>query len=142
MTRFIRHLPLAGRGRGITNVPVIETRCRWKRSIGNHDFTNRCSASSSQAWNGIVDRDHAVSESMPFFATLTFCRIVKIFASSPESVGEFWFWQLSKLMIQSDFDRFIGSKAISFFGSQFRLIVESLDDTCGNRSPRSEPVEN
>ncbi len=33
-------------------------------------------------------------------------------ASSPESVGELWLWQASKVVVEADFNDFVGAKAV------------------------------
>ena len=47
-------------------------------------------------------------------------------ASSAESVGSFRLWKLPELMIQSDFDRFIGFETVGLFHRQLRLGVHTL----------------
>jgi len=44
-------------------------------------------------------------------------------------------------MIQSDFSSMIGPKTIGFSGSQFRFVVEALDDPAGELSFGPEPVQ-
>jgi hypothetical protein len=41
------------------------------------------------------------------------------FASSEESMGEFWVWQVSEVMIKGGFVGVLGSKAVGFSGDQF-----------------------
>jgi len=51
----------------------------------------------------------------------------KKLASSPESVGEFWFGQDSKVVIEGGFNSFVGAKAVRFSGSQFYFVVPVVD---------------
>jgi len=44
-------------------------------------------------------------------------------------------------MKQREFDAFWRSKAIRFSGGQFRLAVESLDNTCRDGAQGEKPVE-
>jgi hypothetical protein len=48
-------------------------------------------------------------------------------ASSAESAGEFWLWQMPECVKQRDCDAFCGAKASCFSGGQFCFAVESLD---------------
>ena len=50
-------------------------------------------------------------------------------ASSPESVGKFWFGEGSKVVIEAGFNGFVGPKAVRFSGGQFYFVVEALDNT-------------
>ncbi len=36
----------------------------------------------------------------------------KNFASSPESVGKYWFWEDSEVVVQGGFNGFVGAKAV------------------------------
>ena len=45
------------------------------------------------------------------------------FGSSAESVGDFWFRQVTQRVVQGDFEASIGPKAIRLSGSQFGLVV-------------------
>ena len=63
-------------------------------------------------------------------------------ASSPETVGEFWLWENSKVVIEAGFNGFVGAKAVRFSRGQFDFVVESFDGSVGKSALRSEPVEN
>ena len=64
------------------------------------------------------------------------------FASSAESVGEFWFGQVAKCVIQSDFQCPGGAEPIRPFGDHSGLSVEAFDNATGELPPGSEPVQN
>ena len=64
-----------------------------------------------------------------------------IFASSAESVGEFWFGQVAKCVIQSDFQCPGGAEPIRPFGDHSGLSVEAFDNATGELPPGSEPVQ-
>ena len=63
-------------------------------------------------------------------------------ASSAESVGEFWFGQVAKCVIQSDFQCPGGAEPIRPFGDHSGLSVEAFDNATGELPPGSEPVQN
>ena len=67
--------------------------------------------------------------------------VVTRMASSTESVGNRRVRQIAKCMIQSDFHRSIGPKAVCFSYGQFRFVVEPFDSSGGDRPLRVEPVE-
>jgi hypothetical protein len=54
--------------------------------------------------------------------------LVYLSASSPESVGEFWFGEGSEVVIEGGFNGFVGAEAVRFSGGQFYFVVESLDN--------------
>ena len=62
-------------------------------------------------------------------------------ASSAESVGEFWFGQVAKCVIQSDFQCPGGAEPIRPFGDHSGLSVEAFDNATGELPPGSEPVQ-
>ena len=62
-------------------------------------------------------------------------------ASSAESVGEFWFGQVAKCVIQSDFQCPGGAEPIRPFGDHSGLPVEAFDNATGELPPGSEPVQ-
>ena len=62
-------------------------------------------------------------------------------ASSAESVGEFWFGQGAKCVIQSDFQCPGGAEPIRPFGDHSGLPVEAFDNATGELPPGSEPVQ-
>ena len=66
---------------------------------------------------------------------------VSAFASSAESVGIVWLWQLAELVVECDFERFLAFEAIRFSRSDFRFAVEALDRTRRDAPFCSEPVE-
>ena len=61
-------------------------------------------------------------------------------ASSVESVGEFRFGKLSELVIQGDFDRFIGFETVCLFHRQLGLVVQTLDRTAAEFPFGPKPV--
>ena len=63
-------------------------------------------------------------------------------ASSAESVGEFWFGQVAKCVIQSDFQCPGGAEPRRPFGDHSGLSVEAFDNATGELPPGSEPVQN
>ena len=67
---------------------------------------------------------------------------VEDYASSAESVGEFWFGQVAKCVIQSDFQCPGGAEPIRPFGDHSGLSVEAFDNATGELPPGSEPVQN
>jgi hypothetical protein len=44
-------------------------------------------------------------------------------------------------MIHGDFNRSKGAKTVRLLGRLFRVVVEALDDACGNRPSGAELVE-
>ena len=66
---------------------------------------------------------------------------LSLFASSAESVGEFWFGQGAKCVIQSDFQCPGGAEPIRPFGDHSGLPVEAFDNATGELPPGSEPVQ-
>ena len=67
---------------------------------------------------------------------------VTTWASSAESVGEFWFGQVAKCVIQSDFQCPGGAEPRRPFGDHSGLSVEAFDNATGELPPGSEPVQN
>ena len=67
---------------------------------------------------------------------------ILLYASSAESVGEFWFGQVAKRVIQSDFQCPGGAEPIRPFGDHSGLSVEAFDNATGELPPGSEPVQN
>ena len=63
------------------------------------------------------------------------------FASSEESVGEFWLWKLAEHVIQGEFSDAERPVAIGFSQSDFGLVVQALDDTAGELLFGPEVVE-
>ena len=83
--------------------------------------------SRTQAIKGGNPATSTLSFSRPFSAAAT--------ASSAESVGEFWFGQGAKCVIQSDFQCPGGAEPIRPFGDHSGLPVEAFDNA--GRSPGS-----
>ena len=81
-------------------------------------------------------RDSSIRESAVGFSGDT------LLASSAESVGEFWFGQVAKCVIQSDFQCPGGAEPIRPFGDHSGLSVEAFDNATGELPPGSEPVQN
>src|SRR5437899_1644557 len=69
------------------------------------------------------------------------CAGDKLWGSLKKSVGQFWFRELAKHVVQGDFSRFVSPKAIGFSECQFDLVVETLDHPSGNRSLGPEVVQ-
>ncbi len=63
-------------------------------------------------------------------------------ASSVESVGKLWFWQLSKCVIQSEFCNSERPEAVRFSHADFGFVVETFHDTGGKLFLSAEIVEN
>ena len=57
-------------------------------------------------------------------------------------MGEFWFREGSEVVIEGDFDGFVGPKAVGLSGGQFDFVVQTLDGAGRNSALRTEPVEN
>ena len=55
-------------------------------------------------------------------------------ASSAESVGKYWFWQITKCMIQGCLQAFQRFITVSLSHSQFRFKVKPLNRTRRNHS--------
>ncbi len=70
------------------------------------------------------------------------CGVPQQNASSAETVGEFWFRKTAEVVIQGNFDCCDRAKAVRLFHDQFDFIVESLDDSGGNHTFGTGPVEN
>ena len=60
-------------------------------------------------------------------------------ASSPESVGAFWFGEATGGVIQCDLSGFEGPEAVGFSGGQFCFVVQTLDGTRGKGAFGPEP---
>ena len=56
-------------------------------------------------------------------------------------MGEFWFGQVAKCVIQSDFQCPGGAEPIRPFGDHSGLSVEAFDNATGELPPGSEPVQ-
>src|SRR6516225_1822214 len=56
-------------------------------------------------------------------------------------MGPFWFGQVSKSMVERDFNRFERPEAIGFSEGQFQTVVETLNDTAGNSLFGPKPVQ-
>src|SRR6266536_2979502 len=52
-------------------------------------------------------------------------------ASSAESVGHWWLWQASEVVIESRFHGLVGSESVGTSGHHSDLVVETLDGSGG-----------
>src|SRR6516165_10155048 len=68
-------------------------------------------------------------------------RVLFLFGSLAEFMGPFWFGQVSKSMVERDFNRFERPEAIGFSEGQFQTVVETLNDTAGNSLFGPKPVQ-
>ena len=53
------------------------------------------------------------------------------FGSSEEIVGGIGFGQLAKSVMEGEFEDRVGAEAVRFSHSDFRLVVQALDDASG-----------
>ena len=63
----------------------------------------------------------------------------KMMASSAKSVGEVRLGQVTKCMVQSEFQYLAGTEAVGLFGSHSGLAVEALDDAARRGGRRGCP---
>src|SRR6516165_3273193 len=73
-----------------------------------------------------------VRKSRSIHSTFDKFRVLFLFGSLAEFMGPFWFGQVSKSMVERDFNRFERPEAIGFSEGQFQTVVETLNDTAGN----------
>ncbi len=67
--------------------------------------------------------------------------VVHFSASLKEFVGEIGFGQISKCMIESDFQHSEGLETVRFSGGQFRFAVQTLHHAAGKLLFRPKPVQ-
>ena len=62
-------------------------------------------------------------------------------ASSAESVGAFWLWELTEVVHESQFCDLRGPKTIRLSRYQFHLVVETFNGSRRNLSSGPEPIQ-
>ncbi len=68
------------------------------------------------------------ADGIPILLTSPWPESIYCFASSVESVGEFWLGKLSEHMIQGEFSYSECSKPVGFSHGDFGFVVEPLDN--------------